>query len=153
VLTVGLDILGVIDPFGIIADLLNAGLSAAQEKYDEAILAVVAAIPVLGTALLPLKWVKKGMKIPGIEKSMVWINKAIEAFTRYGTGLLVVRFRFVLTCLLNVVVVCCMLFVGCLVVGCWLLVVWCMVYGVWCMVYGVFCIQCTCIEEICGGAW
>ena len=152
-LTVGLDILGVIDPFGIIADLLNAGLSAAQEKYDEAILAVVAAIPVLGTALLPLKWVKKGMKIPGIEKSMVWINKAIEAFTRYGTGLLVVRFRFVLTCLLNVVVVCCMLFVGCLVVGCWLLVVWCMVYGVWCMVYGVFCIQCTCIEEICGGAW
>jgi hypothetical protein len=153
VLTVGLDILGVIDPFGIIADLLNAGLSAAQEKYDEAILAVVAAIPALGTALLPLKWVKKGMKIPGIEKSMVWINKAIEAFTRYGTGLLVVRFRFVLTCLLNVVVVCCMLFVGCLVVGCWLLVVWCMVYGVWCMVYGVFCIQCTCIEEICGGAW
>ena len=152
-MTVGLDILGVIDPFGIIADLLNAGLSAAQEKYDEAILAVVAAIPVLGTALLPLKWVKKGMKIPGIEKSMVWINKAIEAFTRYGTGLLVVRFRFVLTCLLNVVVVCCMLFVGCLVVGCWLLVVWCMVYGVWCMVYGVFCIQCTCIEEICGGAW
>ena len=138
-LTVGLDILGVIDPFGIIADLLNAGLSAAQEKYDEAILAVVAAIPALGTALLPLKWVKKGMKIPGIEKSMVWINKAIEAFTRYGTGLLVVRFRFVLTCLLNVV--CCMLYVVCC-----LLVVWCMVYG-------VFCIQCTCIEEICGGAW
>ena len=121
VLTVGLDILGVIDPFGIIADLLNAGLSAAQEKYDEAILAVVAAIPVLGTALLPLKWVKKGMKIPGIEKSMVWINKAIEAFTRYGTGLLVVRFRFVLTCLLNVM----------LCVVCWLCGVWCMVYFVY----------------------
>ena len=67
---------------GIVADLLNAGLSAAQGNFEEAILGVVAAIPALGTVLLPLKWVQKGLKIPGIEKSIKWIKKAIDAFTR-----------------------------------------------------------------------
>lgn len=60
-ISVGLDILGMIDPFGIIADLMNAGLAAAREEWIDAVLGVVAAIPVLGTVFAPLKWIEKGV--------------------------------------------------------------------------------------------
>ena len=59
-ISVGLDILGMIDPFGIVADLMNAGLAAVRKEWIDAVLGVVAAIPVLGTVFAPLKWIEKG---------------------------------------------------------------------------------------------
>ena len=81
-ITVGLDILGVIDPFGLVADLLNAGISAIQGDIIQAVLSVAASIPAVGTLLLPMKWVQKSLKIPGISKATKWIKKGIDAFER-----------------------------------------------------------------------
>ena len=50
----GLDVLGLIDPFGMLADILNAGLSALQGKVIEAILSVVAITPIMGWIFAPL---------------------------------------------------------------------------------------------------
>ena len=50
----GLDVLGLIDPFGMLADILNAGLSALQGKVIEAILSGVAITPIMGWIFAPL---------------------------------------------------------------------------------------------------
>ena len=74
--SIGLDVLGMIDPFGIVADLLNAGLAAAREQWSDAIIGVVASLPALGSMFAPMKWIEKGViKVSG--KFQKW-SKAVS---------------------------------------------------------------------------
>jgi hypothetical protein len=74
--SLGLDLLGMIDPFGIIADLLNAGLAAARGKMADAIISVVCAIPVIGIVIAPLKIIAKGTP-----KFIKWGKSVVKSLT------------------------------------------------------------------------
>ena len=78
--SIGLDVLGMIDPFGIVADLLNAGLAAARDKMADAIISVVCAIPVIGIVIAPLKLIAKGVA-GGTKKFLKWGKSVVQSLT------------------------------------------------------------------------
>jgi|UPI00048C6726 hypothetical protein len=57
-----LDIAGMVEPFGFVFDLINAGLSWARQHWIEAILSLLSAIPGFGSMFVPIKWNAKVMK-------------------------------------------------------------------------------------------
>jgi hypothetical protein len=108
----GVSLLGMIDPYGLLAgesatrgiffvfcvdfpmlltfyffhfilsDLLNAGISAARRNFADAIMDVVVAIPAIGTALLPVKWVDKMKGVTKLKYIFKWATKAKLGLTR-----------------------------------------------------------------------
>ena len=78
----GVGLLGMIDPFGLLADLLNAGISAARGAILDAIMDVVVALPAIGTALLPVRWVDKIKDTLKMKFILDWATKAKKGFTR-----------------------------------------------------------------------
>ncbi|TBM32142.1 PAAR-like domain-containing protein, partial [Hafnia paralvei] len=61
-LQLGLDIAGFIPVFGALADLANAGISAARGNYAEAAMSLMAAVPGIGDAAAAGKMLAKGAK-------------------------------------------------------------------------------------------
>ena len=78
----GVGLLGMIDPFGLLADLLNAGISAARGAILDAIMDVVVALPAIGTALLPVRWVDKIKDTLKMKFILDWATKAKKGFTK-----------------------------------------------------------------------
>eukprot|EP00947_MAST-08B_sp_MAST-8B-sp1_P001944 g1944.t1 len=68
-LSIGLDLLGLLEPVGIVFDLINVGLAFLRGLWVDGVIGVVCAIPAIGSPFLAAKWASKGV-LKGSSKFM-----------------------------------------------------------------------------------